>query len=76
MDHLTRELPHRPARLISLACWERRAHMVASRVMSRRPYAREIAGAARQLLRRLSSLAVVRHGAGQIGPAVRCVQRA
>ena len=50
--------------------------MVASGVMSRIPYARGIVGAGRQLLRRLSSLALVGEGAGRTDPAVRGFQRA
>jgi len=50
--------------------------MVASRVMSRIPYARGIAGAGHQLLRRPSGLALVGEGAGRTDPAVRGFQRA
>jgi hypothetical protein len=49
---------------------------VVSRVMSRIPNARGMAGAGRQLLRRLSSLALVGEGAGRSDPAVRGLQRA
>jgi hypothetical protein len=50
--------------------------MAASKVMPRIPYARRIAGPGRQLLRRLSSLALVGEGAGRTHPCVRGFQRA